>query len=76
MTREEAIDRLVEQDVVRWGEGTREASRRMYGKYTLGRALNELANRAELSGQPDPELRKASKAALTSSDWAELRKGG
>lgn len=75
-TQEEAINALVESDVAKWGESERDASRRMHAKRTYGLALNELANRAELAGAPDAELRKAAKAALTSDDRAELRKGG
>lgn len=69
MTREAAIEALVEQDVDRWGESEREASRRQHASRSYGRALNELANRAELSGNPDPDLRAAATAALTDSDW-------
>jgi len=76
MTREQAISALVEQDVAKWGERERAASQRAHSGRSLGRALNELANRAELAGQPDRALRDATKAALTSSDWSELYKGG
>ena len=75
-TREEAIAALVEQDVARWGESEREASRRMHASRSYGLALNALANRAELAGEPDPELRRAAKAALTSADRDILRRGG
>ena len=76
MNREQAIASLVELDVARWGEGEREASARMHAGRTLGRALNELANRVELAGKPDPALRAAAMSALTAADWSELRKGG
>ena len=77
MTREEAIAKLVEQDVARWGEREREASQQSHRFRTLGLALNELANRADLwFGAPDAELRKAAKAALTPDDRYYLRKGG
>lgn len=76
MTREQAIELLVEQDVTKWGESEREASKRAHQGRTLGRALNTLANRAELSGNPDPVLRAAAKRALTADDRDELRKGG
>lgn len=75
-TREEAIARLVEQDVARWGERERGAAQRIHGQRTYGLALNALANRAELAGEPDLELRRAAKAALTSADWEILRQGG
>jgi hypothetical protein len=76
MTREEAVDMLVNQDVKKWGEGERAASRRLHGHRTLGLALNELANRAELAGQPDPALRAQADDALTDYDWCWLRQGG
>lgn len=74
--REAAIAALVDQDVARWGEKERAASQRMHSSRSYGLALNELANRAELSGNPDPELRAASQSALTDTDWRELRNGG
>jgi len=76
MERDEAIAKLVEQDVARWGESERAASLRMHSSRTLGLALNELANRAELRGAPDPELRRAAKEALTAADHDWLRQGG
>lgn len=75
-TRESAIAALVEQDVTRWGEAEREASQRQHGTRSYGRALNALANRAELADAPDPALRAAADAALTAADWRELRSGG
>lgn len=74
--REEAIAALVESDVRRWGEGERQASQRAHAGRSYGRALNELANRADLADAPDPELRAAAKAALTSADRYDLSKGG
>lgn len=76
MTRAEAIAMLVEQDVARWGEHERAASTASHCARSLGRALNELANRAELDGVPDAQLRAAANAALTSDDHDDLRKGG
>lgn len=75
-TREEAIALLVEQDVLRWGEGEREASKEHHASRSYGRALNELANRAELAGLPQPDLRRAAYAELSSSDWLDLEQGG
>jgi hypothetical protein len=75
-TREEAIEALIGLDVARWGEGERGASRKMHAPRTFGLALNELANRAELAGHPDSELRAAALAALTDCDWRKLRQGG
>lgn len=76
MTRDEAIQALVEGDVARWGEAERAAATRMHEKRTLGLALNELANRAELADAPDTALRTEAEAALTTADWAILRQGG
>lgn len=74
--REEACSLLVDMDVARWGEGVREASRRLHGDQSYGSALTEIANRAELAGKPWPELREAANKALTGQDQADLRKGG
>ena len=71
-----AVEMLVEQDVARWGESERAASRRMHARLTLGRALNALAARAELAGEDFAALRAAADKALTSSDREELYKGG
>lgn len=75
-TRDEAVSLLVEQDVARWGESERAASQRQHAPRSYGRALNELANRAELAGTPSAELRAAARAALTADDRAELQEGG
>ena len=75
-TREEAIAALVEQDVLRWGEGEREASRSLHIHRSYGLALNLLANRAELADAPDAALRAAAMAALTDADWRWLNQGG
>lgn len=75
---EAAIDLLVEQDVDKWGECERAASRSLHTCHlrTYGRALNALYARAELADEPSSALRKAADAALTSADRVELRKGG
>lgn len=76
-TRESAIAALVEQDVTRWGESERAASARIHGQRTYGLALNTLAGRAELAGDPGAAaLRRAADAALTDDDWRALRQGG
>lgn len=76
-TREAAIAALVEQDVTKWGESEREASRLLHGGKTYGLALTSLYSRAECADAPEAaELRKAAKAARTPADNAELRKGG
>jgi hypothetical protein len=75
-TRESAIAALVDDDVARWGEAERGASAKIHAFRSYGLALNELANRAELAGTPDPALRKAARAALTEDDRDWLRNGG
>jgi hypothetical protein len=76
MTREEAIARLVQQDVDRWGESERPASERAHAFRTRGLAVNELANRADLAGDPGAAaLRRQAKAALTDDDRDWLRNG-
>lgn len=75
-TRAEAIKMLVEQDVAKWGEDEREEIVSLHSDRSYGRALNELANRAELAGTPNPDLRAAAKAALSTRDVRDLRQGG
>lgn len=76
-TRDDAIAALIESDVLRWGEAERAASARAHGNRSYGRALNELANRAELAGADDAaELRAAAQRALTSADRDDLYQGG
>lgn len=76
MTRNEAIAALIDQDIARWGEAERPYIEQLHNGRTLGLALNELANRAEMAGSPDRALRAAARAALTAADKAVLRKGG
>lgn len=75
-TREAAIATLVDQDCAKWGEAERAASQRTHQNRTIGLAINELANRAELLGSPDADLRTAANNALTDADWRILRQGG
>lgn len=76
-TREEAINILVDQDVAKWGETEREASRRLHERRTYGLALTELYARAELNDEPDTtKLKAAAKAARTADDDRFLRNGG
>jgi len=76
-TYEDALAELVAQDVARWGEGERAASREQHSKRSYGRLLNELAARGELADAPGwRELREAAEAMLTDADWRELRQGG
>jgi hypothetical protein len=73
-TLEAAISILVDQDVAKWGEAEREASRAHHANRTYGLALNELANRAFMADSPGAaDLAKAAKKALTRSDRAVLR---
>lgn len=78
ISREDAIAMLVEQDVAKWGEGEREASKRQHAKLTHGLALNSLYSRAYLDGREEEakKYQKMSKAVRTSADEASLRKGG
>ena len=75
-TREAAINALIDDDVRRWGEEERAAATRAHAKRSFGRALNELANRAELAGEPSEQLRSVAKRELTSDDRFDLRQGG
>lgn len=75
-TREQAIAALVESDVLKWGEAERADSQRQHAARSYGLALNELANRAELAGQPDTALRAAAARALSDADWRYLHTGG
>lgn len=74
LTRDEAIQALIDCDVARWGEREREASARAHAHRSYGLALNELANRAELADAPDTALRAAAVAALTDADQCWLRR--
>lgn len=78
-TLKEAIAELVALDVARWGEGEREASRKLNARQnqTYGLALNCLAHRPEYGyGDAVPHLVAAAKSALTADDLAFLSKGG
>jgi hypothetical protein len=80
-TYDAAIDALVELDVARWGEGEREASRRLHrsSKPTYGLALNSLAHRAEYDYGDAPQaqdLVDAANRALTPEDRHSLGQGG
>lgn len=73
MTREEAISRLVEWDVARWGETERAAAVCVHSTLTWGRALHELAKRYELAGATRTELRDEARRRLTAEDWRVIR---
>lgn len=78
LTREEAIELLVELDVARWGEAERAASARLHAPLTKGRALNALAHRPEVDygRSAPPALLAAARAALTDAGRHDLYQGG
>ena len=74
MTRDEAINALVERDVARWGEAERAASRRLRSRQSHGLALNALAH---FNGeQVDADLAREAERVMTDEDWRVLRQGG
>jgi len=73
-TRDAALERRVDIDVAKWGEGEREASRRMHGRTSYGLLLNSIAV-ADVDDL-DEELMRLAAAVMTADDRAELRKGG
>jgi len=74
MTRDEAIAKLVELDVARWGESEREASKRLHASRSHALALNAVANYDV--DNIDADLAKMAKSLMTSADRAYLRTGG
>ena len=74
MTREQAIERLVELDVARWGEAERQGCERIRGKLSHGLALNALAHYD--IDNIDRTLASEAKSVMTKADRAILRKGG
>lgn len=83
MTREEAIDVLVEQDVARWGEDERAAALRLHSGLTHGRAVNSILARARMAdARPEwdrrdiGDLRRLADRVLTEADRAAIRSGG
>ena len=74
MSREEAIAKLVDLDVAKWGEAERAASQRMRSRLSHGRALNTLAH-YDLD-HIDAALAEEAKRTMTPADWRELRQGG
>ena len=73
-TREQALAKRVDLDVAKWGEGEREASRRLHGRRSHGLLVNSIAV-ADVN-QIDDELMRLAAAVMTADDRAELRKGG
>lgn len=76
MTYEEAIERLVELDVAKWGEVERAASRALNQRNysTIGRALNRLAHFDV--NNIDQTLAAEAERAMTAADRRALRRGG
>lgn len=74
MTREQTIAKLVELDVAKWGEAEREASARLRGALSHGRALNTLAHYDV--DHVDHALALAAVSVMTDDDRRELRDGG
>lgn len=74
LTREEAISRLVELDVAKWGESEREASRKTHAELSHGLALNTLAHYDPMN--IDAPLAAQAKSVMTNDDRNALRRGG
>lgn len=74
MTREEAIAKLVDLDVAKWGEEERAGSAKLRSGLTHGLALNALAY-YDLD-HVDAALVREAKATLTKADRRQLGKGG
>ena len=74
MTREDAINALVERDVAKWGEEERDASTHLRAKLSHGLALNALAHYDV--GVVDRELAAQAKRVMTAVDRKALRSGG
>lgn len=73
MTREEAIAKLVDADVAKWGEGERAASQEMRRNLSHALALNAVAH-LDLDNI-DKALAKVAKAMMTPADKKALRNG-
>jgi hypothetical protein len=73
-TKEQALDRRVDMDVAKWGEGERAASRDMHRRRSYGLLINSIAV-ADVD-HIDEELMSLAAAVMTTADYAELRKGG
>lgn len=71
MTREEAVAKLVELDVAKWGESERESSARTNGKMSHGLALNRLAHYD--INNVDASLAAQAEEVMTSADARVLR---
>ena len=84
MTREQAIQILVDSECARWGEDERANAIRANANRSAALAINEIANRIELekwaeympAGLDPNALRAAAKKLMTSDDRRVLRRGG
>lgn len=74
LTRQEAIAKLVELDVQKWGEQERAASERIRGELSHGLALNALAV-FDLDNI-DKQMLADAKRVMTAQDRKALRRGG
>jgi hypothetical protein len=74
MNRRQAIAHLVELEVARWGEGERKAAQDMYGRTSIGLALNRIAHYDVDS--IDQELAAEAKRHFTDADRRVLSEGG
>ncbi len=74
MTREEAINALIERDVAKWGEHERAASRELRSRLSHGLALNALAH-FDVENIDDA-LAAEAKRIMTEDDRRVLRQGG
>jgi hypothetical protein len=68
MTHREAIEKLVELDVAKWGEAERDASRRAHSRRSHALAVNAVAN-----ATGDEALRAEAKRLMTPADKRLLR---
>lgn len=73
-TKEQALERRVALDVAKWGEGERDASRRLHQSRSYGLLLNSIAH-ANVD-MIDVELAALAKVILTSADHRVLSQGG
>jgi len=78
MTVAQALDRLVDCDVAKWGEQERGASRNLHQGKSLGLLANAIVHH-QMNGYGDAfdaAAKRSAAALLTPADKAELRKGG
>lgn len=84
MTREQAIQILVDSECARWGEDERVNAIKANANRSVALAINEIANRIELekwaeympAGLDPKALRAEAKKLMTSDDRRVLRRGG